>query len=147
MRQLVQSSAANSPEMNMVTKLVKSGRDSGRPFLDILILSLNALSLMSFDVYFIIDGLDECSEREDLIESLPVLAKNNARLLVTSRPEIDIAQAWGERPQLEMESEAINVDIAKHVESRFEYDKKLSRTGSSLKKKIINELVLRSSGM
>jgi hypothetical protein len=75
-------------------KLVKGERRTGRAFLDILIYLLNDLSTLFSEVDFIIDGLDECVQREELLDLLPVLVKDNTRLLVASRPEIDIVKAW-----------------------------------------------------
>jgi hypothetical protein len=128
-------------------KLVKGERRTGRAFLDILIYLLNDLSTLFSEVDFIIDGLDECVQREELLDLLPVLVKDNTRLLVASRPEIDIVKAWGDKPQLQMELEAVKDDITKHVQFQFEFDKRLKLTRSPLKDQMISQLVDKSSGM
>ena len=147
MRQLIELSAFDSPQMSVVKHLYNNGRPRESGFLDVLVASLSLLSQSCIGIYLVIDGIDECARREELLELLPRLATHNTRIVVTSRPEFDITQAWGRQPQLQMDFDAVYDDIRKHVETQVEHDGKLKRSSPQLKEEMIHKLPLKSNGM
>lgn len=97
------------------------------------------------DVYFIIDGIDECSEKEALPFVLQCLAER-ARVLVTSRPEKDLIDVFLGSPRLNID-EPVKNDIIKHVKWQMANHEKLRNIRPSLKRNIENKLVTKSAGM
>ena len=97
------------------------------------------------DVYLIIDGIDECSKRETLPFVLQCLAER-AEVLVTSRPEKDLADVFIGKPCLNIDDPVKN-DIIKHVKWQMANHEKLRNIRRSLKRNIENKLVTRSAGM
>jgi hypothetical protein len=97
------------------------------------------------DVYLIVDGLDECPKRE-LINPILLRLGRKARVLVTSRPEIDMVSAFDGQPYLNID-DAILGDIKTHVQWQMENNERLCHIRPSLKRKIEDELLARSAGM
>src|SRR2546423_7783664 len=66
--------------------------------------------------FVIVDGLDECKERTELLTLLAQLSGPNLNVLLASRLEADISRAFQGRPAIEMLQEAIQNDIVRHVD-------------------------------
>lgn len=115
------------------------------PSIETIISDLTWIVHWFSDVYLIIDGIDECSDRETLPLLLPCLAEV-ARVLVTSRPEKDLIDVFIGEPCLNID-EPVNNDIIKHVKWQMANHEKLRDIRPSLKRKIENKLVTRSAGM
>ncbi|EXA31001.1 hypothetical protein FOVG_17643 [Fusarium oxysporum f. sp. pisi HDV247] len=86
-------------------------------------------------VFIIIDALDECAAREELLQWLKDLASRKAQLIVTGRPEVEfqsaIPRSFGKRNCVQLDNNVVNVDIRSYVEATLEQkpdfvDKKLS---------------------
>uniref|UniRef100_A0A0D2YEN9 NACHT domain-containing protein n=1 Tax=Fusarium oxysporum (strain Fo5176) TaxID=660025 RepID=A0A0D2YEN9_FUSOF len=86
-------------------------------------------------VFIIIDALDECTAREELLQWLKDLASRKAQLIVTGRPEVEfqsaIPRSFGKRNCVQLDNNVVNVDIRSYVEATLEQkpdfvDKKLS---------------------
>ncbi|KAL7754888.1 hypothetical protein ACKLNR_015228 [Fusarium oxysporum f. sp. zingiberi] len=86
-------------------------------------------------VFIIIDALDECTAREELLQWLKHLASRKAQLIVTGRPEVEfqsaIPRSFGKRNCVELDKNVINADIRSYIEATLEQkrdfvDKKLS---------------------
>ncbi|KAF5268142.1 hypothetical protein FOXYS1_962, partial [Fusarium oxysporum] len=86
-------------------------------------------------VYIIIDALDECTAREELLHWLKHLASRQAQLIVTGRPEVEfqsaIPRSFGKRNCIQLDKNVVNGDIRSYVEATLEQkpdfvDKKLS---------------------
>ncbi|EXL67266.1 hypothetical protein FOPG_16605 [Fusarium oxysporum f. sp. conglutinans race 2 54008] len=86
-------------------------------------------------VFIIIDALDECTAREELLQWLKHVASRKAQLLVTGRPEVEfqsaIPRSFGKRNCVQLDKNAINADIRSYVMAELEQrphfvDKKLS---------------------
>ncbi|EWZ78701.1 hypothetical protein FOWG_17079 [Fusarium oxysporum f. sp. lycopersici MN25] len=86
-------------------------------------------------VFIIIDALDECTAREELLQWLKHLASRKAQLIVTGRPEVEfesaIPRSFGKRNCVQLDKNVINADIRSYVEATLEQkpdfvDKKLS---------------------
>ncbi|KAM5526673.1 hypothetical protein FOXYSP1_20914 [Fusarium oxysporum f. sp. phaseoli] len=87
-------------------------------------------------VFIIIDALDECTKREELLHWIRGLASSNAQLLVTGRPEAEfqgeIPRSFDERNCVLLDKQAVNTDIRSYVNATLEQkrdfvDKKLSQ--------------------
>jgi hypothetical protein len=98
-------------------------------------------------MYIIIDGLDECKERKELLALLRQLSAPNLHVLVTSRPETDIRKAFEGKPCLEMLEDAVQHDIATHIEWMLTHDEDLEDLPHSLKREIRERLVAKSQAM
>ncbi|EGU74404.1 hypothetical protein FOXB_15094, partial [Fusarium oxysporum f. sp. conglutinans Fo5176] len=86
-------------------------------------------------VFIIMDALDECTKREELLHWIRGLASSNSQLLVTGRPEVEfqreIPRLLDERNCVLLDKQAVNADIYSYVEATLEQkpdfvDKKLS---------------------
>jgi len=121
--------------------------DSGLLLLRKLLSMLEWIS-NSFDrMYIIIDGLDECKERKELLTLLRQISATNLHVLVTSRPETDIRKAFEGKPCLEMLEDAVQHDIAIHIEWMLTHDEDLEDLPHSLKQEIRERLVAKSQAM
>ncbi|CAF3557462.1 unnamed protein product [Fusarium graminearum] len=86
-------------------------------------------------VFIIIDALDECTAREELLQWLKDLASRKAQLIVTGRPEVEFQSAipcsFDEHNCILLDKQAVNADICAYVEATLKkkpdfVDKKLS---------------------
>ena len=103
-------------------------------------------------VYLLIDALDECTDREDLlqiIEELNSWKLDNLHILVTSRRENDIEAAF--QPlvmcQLYIQSALVDADIRVHVLERLSNDLKLKKWPINVQEEIENTLTEGAKGM
>ncbi|KAH7207390.1 hypothetical protein DER44DRAFT_374790 [Fusarium oxysporum] len=120
-----------------VDSLFTSHNDGRRqPDTTALSACVNAMIHITGKVIVIIDALDECITREELLHWLRGLASSNAQLLVTGRPEAafqrEIPRLLDERNCVLLDKQAINADIRSYVEVTLEQksdfvDKKLSQ--------------------
>src|ERR1700728_1409994 len=86
------------------------------------------LILEAFDhVFVILDALDECAERKELLKWITEMAswrKGKLHLLVTSRPEEDIAKRLRslDPSHVRMEPDLVTSDVAKYIDSILEVE-------------------------
>ncbi|KAF4345896.1 hypothetical protein FBEOM_144 [Fusarium beomiforme] len=75
-------------------------------------------------VFIIIDALDECAAREELLQWLKHLASRKAQLIVTGRPELEfqsvISQSFDKRNCVQLDKNVIYADIRSYVEATLE---------------------------
>jgi hypothetical protein len=101
--------------------------------------------------YIILDALDECPERDELLEYLQEAAGwklDKLRLLVTSRPLKDIEEALdtvGAR-RICLQSQLVNPDIEAYVRWRLHVDKRLNFP-PSVQREIEHRLTEGAGGM
>ncbi|KAF6527438.1 hypothetical protein HZS61_010482 [Fusarium oxysporum f. sp. conglutinans] len=111
--------------------------DDGRRQPDTKALSacVNAMIQNAGTVFIIIDALDECTTREELLQWLKHVASRKAQLIVTGRPEVEfqsaIPQSFNKRNCIQLDKNVVNGDIRSYVEETLEQkpdfvDKKLS---------------------
>ncbi|KAK7570935.1 hypothetical protein V3481_019026 [Fusarium oxysporum f. sp. vasinfectum] len=86
-------------------------------------------------VFIIIDALDECTARKELLQWLKHLASRKAQLVVTGRPEVEfqsaIPRSFGKRNCIQLDKNVVNGDIRSYFEATLKQkpdfvDKKLS---------------------
>ena len=109
--------------------------------------------LKSFNsTYILLDALDECTDREDLLEFIKVLTAWNIHglhVLVTSRKEYDIATSLESlvTRQLCIQSALVNDDVRVHILDKLSNDPKLKKWPVNVQKEIEEALVRGSEGM
>ena len=134
----------------MLTKLFNSCHDGGshptvKSLQDTLILILEAFD----DVYIVIDSLNECIEKKDLLKWITEmigLRRDKLHLLVTSRSEEDIAMHLRllDPDYVRMEPEFVTGDIARFIESILDVEDHWS---NDMKEKVKSTLLERAGGM
>ena len=112
----------------VLAELFRSCHDGGsqptsKSLQDALFLILEAFD----DVYIVLDALDECAERKDLskwIMEMVSWRKSKLHLLVTSRPEEDIAKQLRllDPYHVSMEPDLVTSDVAKYIDSILEVE-------------------------
>ena len=85
-------------------------------------------------VYVILDALDECSQRSELMDMLETVAGwqlDNLHLLMTSRKERDIERSLetyvGEEDTVCLQKDVVDKDIQRYVQQRLGVDKGLAK--------------------
>ncbi|EWY99469.1 hypothetical protein FOYG_03512 [Fusarium oxysporum NRRL 32931] len=118
--------------------------DDGRrqPDTNALSACVDAMIQTAGKVFIIIDALDECTKREELLFWIGGLASSNAQLLVTGRPEVEfqgeIPRLLNERNCILLDKQAVNADIRSYVESTLE--QKPDFVGKKLSQGILDEI-------
>ena len=108
------------------------------------------------DTYVILDALDECGERDELLKDFEQIVSwedANLHLLATSRREQDIEQALtpmtNPRNRINIQSELVNADIRTYVHDRLQIDRRLKRwqKDSKVQLEIEETLMKKAHGM
>ncbi|KAG7436789.1 putative ankyrin repeat protein L93 [Fusarium oxysporum f. sp. raphani] len=93
-------------------------------------------------VFIIIDALDECTAREELLQRLKHLASRKAQLIVTGRLEVEfqsaIPRSFGKRNCVELDKNVINADIRSYIEATLE--QKPDFVGKKLSQGILDDI-------
>ncbi|OCL07885.1 hypothetical protein AOQ84DRAFT_267871, partial [Glonium stellatum] len=102
--------------------------------------------------YIIIDALDECKDREKLLEMLHCIADwkiEKLHLLVTSRKEKDIEESLQQlvMEQICVQSILVDADIRTHISQVVPEDPKLKRWPPDVQAEIITTLIEGARGM
>ena len=118
-----------------------------RDSLEYFVIHLCSISTVFETVFIVIDGLDECHPREDFLEILSHLPNTRFRVLVTSRPEVDIKRAFSEKPETSMDEKAVLADITSHIDSRLEYGPRLKSLSPGVRAAIKEKLLRKCEGM
>jgi archaellum biogenesis ATPase FlaH len=103
--------------------------------------------------FLIIDALDECTKREELLSALSSIAawKLGMHILVTSRREADIGETITQMGTsgVSIQSTLVNNDIRAYVRERLNSDPKLKRwkKNQSIRDEIETTLIEKAGGM
>lgn len=109
--------------------------------------------LETFDeMFFVLDALDECSQREDLlqlIESIHGWRLSTLHILATSRREKDIEEALNPlvTVQIGVQDALISADIRTYLEDRLQNDSKLKLWREDMEAEIKESLMRGAHGM
>lgn len=127
-------------------------RGKTRPTLQDLEGLIRRMIDVSASVYLVIDALDECEDRKDLLESLRDLRswkQGNLHTLVTSRRETDIEACLSiiATDNISLEDSVIQEDILSFVRHELQHDAKLSRWPESVRDEIQLVLLEGANGM
>ncbi|KAF8854030.1 ankyrin [Acephala macrosclerotiorum] len=104
------------------------------------------------ETFIILDALDECKEREELLLLLKTLNSWGTRklhILATSRRERDIEETLESLVTSEicLQSALVNVDIHTHISERLRNDSKLKRWPANVRREIEQTLIDGAQGM
>ena len=102
--------------------------------------------------YIIIDALDECEDRDELLQFIKTMKtweSSKHHVLVTSRKEKDIEDAIGSivTGQICMESGSVDPDIRIYVEEKLKHDIRLDRWSEEVQREIMEVLMQGTAGM
>ena len=102
--------------------------------------------------YILLDALDECTDRKDLLEFIEVLRDwniDNLHILATSRKEKDIARSLEPLVtcQLCIQSALVDADIRIHVLDRVSTDPNLKKWPVGIQEEIKDALTKGANGM
>jgi hypothetical protein len=131
-----------SPHFEQLQRL----RERGSMPSDVFLATLETIASYN-RIYIVLDGLDECANREPLLEILSTLETEKLNLFVTSRFEKDIEKAFEGKESLGVDQECVQIDIATHIGWMLDSDKKLKCIKLDLKETIKNQLAKKSDGM
>ena len=102
--------------------------------------------------YIILDALDECTDREELLSFLCELMKSTPRdlhVLATSRREKDIEDELGSiaNHNINIQSTLVDADIRIYIRDQMATDKKLQKWPTSVQNEITTILMEKAGGM
>lgn len=106
--------------------------------------------------YVVLDGLDECADREGLLGVLTKFVRwelENLHMIVLSRDELDIRRSLedicNERDTVCLRSGLVDEDIGRYVRHRLANDKKLRRwhKDHEIRQEIETQLMEKAQGM
>ncbi|KAG5793238.1 hypothetical protein H9Q69_007716 [Fusarium xylarioides] len=121
-----------------------TSHDDGRrqPDTNALSACVDTMIQITGKVFILIDALDECTTRGELLHWIDSMASSNAQLIVTGRPEADfqreITDLFNELNCILLDKKAVNADIRSYVESTLE--QKPDFVGKKLSKGILDEI-------
>jgi hypothetical protein len=108
------------------------------------------------ETYMVVDALDECNDRHELLEVVQKMAgwqQENLHILVTSRRELDIEYSLekltDENSAVDLRARLVDQDIEAYVDYRLSTDKDLQKWGrdAKLREEIIMVLMKKARGM
>lgn len=127
-----------------------------QPAYDTLLLTLQEIMRGFVETYLILDALDECLERHELLDSIGELAlwnDANVHILITSRREKDIEELMeplcGDNSTVPIQSMLVNADIRAYIHGRLQTDRTLKRWRDrpEIRSEIENKLMDKADGM
>jgi hypothetical protein len=102
-------------------------------------------------VTILVDALDECERRQDILEFFQMLGRQGSRLniLVSSRDEADIREALSDFPRMRLEaaSACLDRDIEYYINYRLCHDPDFKWLKQSFKQTIRERLSTQANGM
>jgi hypothetical protein len=123
----------------------------GLPSLQTLLGVFRQMILEFPQVFILVEALDECTQRLELMDVLATVADwqlQNLHLLMTSRGEQEIKSFLkdyaGEKDTIDLESNAVDEDLRRYVQHRLSSDKGLMKWGkdADVRKEIEARLML-----
>ena len=129
---------------------------SQQPSSDQIMAVLQQEILESGEMFIILDALDECTDRFELLETIEEIYQwnlGNLHFLVTSRREKDIGETLGpiagNDKLISIQSALVNDDIRSYIQQRLRTDRPLKRWQSRLdvQSEIENALMGKAAGM
>lgn len=140
-----------------LTSLFSSSNNRQQPpTTDALLTMLQQMYQEFDDIYIILDALDECTDRLELLNVIEKIHRwkiGNLHFIVTSREEKDIQESLdsltGKDKQLSIQSALVDDDIRAYIQDRLKTDRQLRRWQSRLviQQEIENALMDRAAGM
>ncbi len=143
--------------ISVLQDLYGSCPDGNRqPTGEMLLSTLRQMVTSLGDIYIILDALDECVERDELLEYLKQILSwedVNVHVLATSRREPEIEDALtpltNTQTRINIQSNLVNADIRTYVHDRLQVDRKLKRwqKNPKVQREIEDTLMKKAHGM
>ncbi|KAH0548311.1 hypothetical protein GP486_007995, partial [Trichoglossum hirsutum] len=150
-RSLVTQLSTQCTSMPEALELLFSSKINGKqqPMASELLVILRHMVRDLSETFIILDALDECKEREDLLSVIGEIAgwkTGKLHVLVTSRREKDIEEGIkhlvDDKNKICIQSALVNRDISSYIHERLQTDRKLRRWQNHLEAKREIEEVL-----
>ena len=130
----------------------KCGNGGQQPAEEVIRSLLKDLIAGKVHKYIMLDALDECTDREDLLTvlyDLVISKPQGFRILATSRRERDIEDRFIgiADHNISIQSAVVDEDIRVYVRSRLATDTKLKKWPPSVQEEIITVITNKASGM
>jgi hypothetical protein len=143
--------STNTPEaLNTIYSRCQEGQQ--QPTTDALTLTLQHMLRDFHQTFIILDALDECTEREELlglIEKIIDWKLKRLHILATSRREKDIEETLELliTGQICIQSALVNADICIHIREQLQNDPKLRKWPENVRMEIEKTLIDGANGM
>ena len=105
-----------------------------QPSGEVLLDTLHQMMTSLGDIYVILDALDECAERDELltdVEEVVSWKDTDLHLLITSRRETDIEETLtplsDRQHRIAIQGASVDADISTYIHKRLQIDRKLKR--------------------
>jgi hypothetical protein len=137
----------------VLTKLYHSCHDGGaQPSVESLQATLLLILDAFNDVYIVLDALDECAERKEVLKWIKQMTswrKSKLHLLATSRPEEDIAKYLRllDPDHVNIKQDLVGRDIEKYIDSILYDEDSFGQWGDEVKTNIKNTVLESAEGM
>ena len=141
----------NTPEV--LENLYSRNRDGAwQPTTEALVAALRDIVYRFQHTYIVLDALDECSERGELLSLIEEIIDwkiETLHLLATSRKEQDIDDCLSSRVsnEIDIQSTLVDADIRVHVRDQLRKDRKLKKWSPDAQAEIETALVDGAHGM
>lgn len=154
-RSLVMQLSADSTTLPRPLGLLYTSCIQGQrqPTAEALLKTLRELVEDHQNVFLMIDALDKCNERDELLSTLNLIAgwRLGIHILVTSRREADIVETLSQigPNNVSIQSALVNADIRAYVQERLNNDPKLRRWKKNelIRDEIETTLMKKAGGM
>ena len=151
---LIVQLSAQSPHLpdSLQSAYSRSQNGQKQPTIEDLTILLRQMLKIFKGTYILLDALDECTDREELLEFIEALMEWNIQdlhVLATSRKENDIATSLEPLVTLQqgIQSALVNADIRIHIMERLSSDPKLKKWPVDVQKEIEDALMKGAKGM
>ena len=137
----------------MLTKLYHSCHGGGSPPSVESLRATLLLILEAFDdVFIVLDALDECAKRNDVLKWIKEMTswrKGKLHLLATSRPEEDIAQHLRllDSDHVYIKQDLITRDVERYIDCILDSEDTFDRWNNEIKENIKSKLLESADGM
>jgi hypothetical protein len=104
------------------------------------------------DIYIVLDALDECTERKDLLKWIKQMTswkRSKLHLLTTSRPEEDIAKNLRllDPDYVDIKQDLITHDVKRYIDCILDSEDAFDRWNDEIKANIKSKLLESAGGM
>jgi hypothetical protein len=99
------------------------------------------------ELYVVIDGIDECPNPPDLCEKILQMAQPKVKILVSSRSERNIAEAFQNQKHLELTEDQLRRDMETYIEWALENENGLKKVKREMKEEIKAKLLEKNNAM
>ena len=143
--------ASSCPD-SLATLYSQNQNGQRHPTIQSLMMTLKDIVIGFERVYVILDALDECEDREELVALIKEIHDwklGKLNMLATSRAERDIEDGIGPlvSARINLQSSQVNADIQIHIRERLENDTKLKKWSAKVHGEIEAVLMEGAHGM